>query len=113
MPINIDGKYYQIDGENILLFPISKLSQALTDAGYPRDVQILRKWEVWGILPPSIFSTGKVNRKRLYSKEQIEVIVAVAKHCNIRQGSSLKKFSELVWKNLEILNSKFVKTEEE
>ena len=102
MPINIDGKDYVMgDGNKMKLFPISKLSQALTDAGYPRDCQVLRKWEKWGMIPPTIFRTGVKKRKRLYTKEQIDIIVAVAKFCDIKQGKSLDKFTELVWLNLQ------------
>lgn len=106
MPINIDGKEYVLNGKKILLFPISKLSQALTDAGHPRDVQILRKWEKWGVIPPAVLSTGVKKKKRLFTKEQIEIIVSIAVICDIKQGSSLKKFSELVWRNLKYYNKK-------
>lgn len=102
MPISIDGKEYIMpDGKKLKLYPISKLSQALTDAGFPRDVQILRKWEKWGVIPPTIFGTGTTKRKRLYTKDQINIIVAVAKNCNIKQGKNLTKFTELIWLNLQ------------
>ena len=109
MPICIDGKEYKnSSGETITLYPISKLSQALTDAGYPRDTQILRKWERWGTIPPAIFHTGVKKKKRLFSEEQINMFVAVAKHCDIKQGKSIKNFSELIWLNLGELNDKIM-----
>lgn len=104
MPINLDGKEYVFNGEKVLLFPISKLSQALTDAGHPRDVQILRKWEKWGVIPPAVFSTGVKKKKRLFTKGQIETIVNAAIICDIKQGKELKKFSEIVWRNLKCYN---------
>lgn len=109
MPISIDGKEYKNSkGEVIKLYPISKLSQALTDAGYPRDTQILRKWERWGTVPPAVFHTGVKKKKRLYSEEQINMFVAVAEYCDIKQGKSVKKFSELIWINLGELNNEIV-----
>jgi DNA-binding transcriptional MerR regulator len=108
MPLNIDGKCYDIPGlGNIKLFPIAKLSQAMTDADIPRDTQTLRKWELAGILPKAIFRKG---HKRLYSAEQIKCIVRIAKECNIRRGFSIEQtdFVTKVAEELGTLNKKYM-----
>ena len=108
MPLSVEGKFYTIKGiGQIKLFPIAKLSQALTDADIPRDTQTLRKWETKGIIPPAIFRGGN---KRLYSLPQIECIVSVAKECNIKKGVSISQtdFVTRVWEELEKLNSDYI-----
>lgn len=109
MPLSIDGKIYDIPNVGkIRLFPISKLSQALTDAGIPRDVQTVRKWEVRGVIPRALFRSG---HKRLYSQEQIDTIVQVAVECKLRQGASIADtdFINAVWDAMEKLNAKYIK----
>jgi len=108
MPLAIDGKNYTIPGiGNIHLFPIAKVSQALTDADIPRDTQTLRKWELKGVLPKAIFRKGQ---KRLYSMEQIKCIVRIAKECNIKRGLSIEQtnFIQRVWEELSNINKKYV-----
>ena len=108
IPLHIDGKNYNIKGiGNITLFPIAKLSQALTDVDIPRDTQTIRKWEVKGVIPPSIFRSGG---KRLFSKEQIDCIVRVAKECDIKQGNSIAstEFIQKVWDELSKINTKYI-----
>jgi DNA-binding transcriptional MerR regulator len=108
MPLDIDGKDYTIKGlGNIKLFPIAKLSQALTDADIPRDTQTIRKWELSGVLPKAIFRKGG---KRLYSTEQIKCIVKVAKECNIKRGLSIEQteFITRVAEELSKINKKYI-----
>ena len=108
MPIDVEGKYYDIPNiGKIRLYPISKLSQELTDAGVPRDTQTIRKWEDKGIIPRPLFRVGQ---KRLYTKDQIDTIVKVAVQCNLRQGASIADtdFIDLVWKELEKVNAKYI-----
>ncbi|MFI3211679.1 MAG: MerR family transcriptional regulator, partial [Peptostreptococcaceae bacterium] len=90
-------------GEPLELFYIDKLASELG-----RTPQTIRKWEVSGILPNPIFK-DKHNR-RLYSLEQIEVIVECAVKSNVRQGYSVANtlFSRRVFKGLEEVNKKYV-----
>lgn len=89
-----------INGETIELFYIEKLASELG-----RTPQTIRKWEVSGILPKPIFR-DKLGR-RLYSQEQIDVIVACAEKSNVRQGYSVANtnFSARVFKALNELNN--------
>lgn len=108
MPLLIEGKDYIIKGiGRIKLYPIAKLSQALTDADIPRDTQTIRKWEVKGVVPKAIFRSGQ---KRLFSKEQIECIVRVAVECNIKRGSSIQntEFIQRVWEELDKINTNYI-----
>lgn len=106
MPLKEDGRVYNINGEEVVLYPISRLVSELTEMGFPRDAQTIRKWESSGVTPPAIFRNGS---KRLYSMEQIEAYCEVAKECNIRQGWSIAStdFSEKIWEALETINAKY------
>lgn len=108
MPLDIDGKEYPTPYGMIRLYPIAKLSQALIDADVPRDTQTIRKWEIKGVTPPAIF---RRHQKRLYSLEQIECIVRVAKECGIRKGVSITDtdFIQRVWEELSKVNEKYKK----
>lgn len=110
IPLKIDGKSYDLNGKQVKLYPISKLSQALTDAGITRDVQTIRKWEQLKVIPPTIFRSGG---KRLYSQEQIDAIVRVAVECNIQQGVSLEAsgFVDKVWSELDRIHKSFMAVE--
>jgi hypothetical protein len=107
--MKLEGKIYTVAKKDIMLYPISylafKLSKALKDE---RTTQTIRKWEVNGVIPPSIFRIGT---KRLYSAEQVETICRVAKECNIRQGSSasLSEFSNKIFVELKKVNDKLKK----
>ena len=107
MPLSIEGKDYMIQGiGEIRLFPIGKISQALTDADCPRDTQTIRSWEKKGVLPPSIFRGGG---KRLFSKEQIDCIVRVAVECQIKQGKNVTvtNFVERIWEEMQPINEEY------
>lgn len=87
MPLSIDGKEYNIPKiGKIILYPISKLAQALTDAGFPRGTQTLRKWELAKVIPKAPYNSGN---KRLYSIHHINSFVNVVVECNLRQGVTL------------------------
>jgi hypothetical protein len=108
MPISMEGKEYNINGKTLTLFPISALAKNLSEAlGDERTTQTIRKWEVQGIIPPAIFRVGQ---KRLYAKEQIDIICKIAKECNIRQGVSLSltNFSVKVFEEMRIINRKLL-----
>jgi len=106
MPLQETGRIYEINGEEIILFPMSKLVNELEKIGYSRDAQTIRKWETSGVTPPAIFKRGN---KRLYSEEQIETYCRIAKECDIRQGLSIATtdFSERIWEELTELNKKY------
>lgn len=92
------GKKFKINGVYIELFPISELANALG-----RTTQTVRKWEANGVIPKAIFRDK--SKKRLYSREQIELIVKVAEEENIRQGEALERtnFSKRIfakWKDV-------------
>lgn len=106
MPLKESGKLYEINGEKIMLYPISRLVTELERIGYSRNSQTIRKWEDKGVTPESLFRFGK---KRLYSKEQIETFCRVARECDIKQGLNIAitGFSEQIWEELTELNKKY------
>lgn len=93
-----------LNGEEIDLFYIDRLASELG-----RTPQTIRKWEVSGILPKPIFKDK--NGRRLYTDEQIQVIVDCAEKSNVRVGYSIANtnFSPRVFKALEELNAKYIK----
>lgn len=108
MPISPTGKKYNINGKELTLYPISVLAKRLSKAlGDERTTQTIRKWEKNGVIPPAIFRVGQ---KRLYAKEQMEVICRVAKECGIRQGVaiSLTNFSVRVFEEMKEVNNKLI-----
>lgn len=92
------------NGENLDLFYIGKLATALG-----RTPNTIRRWEIAGILPDPCFRDPK--GARLYSQEQIDVIVQAAEKCKIRQGSTLSRtsFSARCYKGLAELKEKYKK----
>lgn len=78
------------NGEKIELFYIGALASALG-----RSVQIIRKWEIGGVIPNPCFK-DKFNR-RMYSQEQIDAIVRCAERAKIKQGLSIANTSFSVW----------------
>lgn len=106
MPLKQVGKVYKVNGQEIVLYPIGKLVEELKKAGYTRESQTIRKWENSGVVPPALFRVGG---KRLYSEEQIQAYVDVAKECDIRQGLSISStdFSERLWEELNEVNKNY------
>lgn len=98
-----DNKKILIQGIEHELFYVGHLAFALG-----RSVQTIRKWEIAGIIPPTIFK-DKFNR-RLYTQEQIGIMVTVAEECAIKQGSSIANtpFSRRVHKAIDLLNKKYL-----
>lgn len=94
---------FNLNGEEIELFYIERLA---TELG--RTPQTIRKWEVSGILPKPIFR-DKMGR-RLYSQEQIDVIVECAEKSNVRIGYSIANtnFSSRVYDALAEVNKKYL-----
>ena len=107
MPLKSSGKVYRVAGKELTLYPIGKLVEELKKAGYTRDAQTIRKWENSGVTPTALF---RINGKRLYSMEQIECYVNIAKECDIRQGLSIvdTDFPARIWEELERVNSQYV-----
>lgn len=107
MPVSAQGKEYNINGQHVMLYPISVLAKELSEAlGDVRTTQTIRKWENNKVIPPAIFRVGD---KRLYSMEQIQAICKVAKECGIKRGHALAltNFSSLVWEELRVINKKY------
>lgn len=102
MPV-ADSKTITINGQEIKLFYMSKLAFALG-----RTPQTIRKWEISNVLPKSIFK-DKMGR-RMYTQEQIDLIVAIAEQTQIKQGLSIANtsFSAKVHRELNKLNKKYL-----
>jgi DNA-binding transcriptional MerR regulator len=108
MPVSQEGKEHVVNGKKIMLYPISVLAERLSKAlGDERTTQTIRKWETNKIIPPATFRNGD---KRLYAKEQIDVICKIAKECGIKQGYSLSltNFSVRVWEEMRKVNRKLL-----
>lgn len=107
IPLKPTGKKYNLNGKEIVLYPVAKLVEELEKCGHPRDSQTIRKWEKLGVTPPAKF---RHRDKRLYSIEQINAFCEVAVECNIRQGFSIgmTDFSEKIHERLEEVNSKLL-----
>lgn len=104
MFVDYRTKKVKIKGEEIDLYYISALADALG-----RTTQTIRKWEIAGVIPNSCFRDKGKNR--LYTKEQIDIIVEIAEECYIKQGSSIAdtSFSKKVHKALEEHNKRYIK----
>lgn len=83
------------NGETIELFYIGALASALG-----RDPNTIRRWEIAGIIPDPCFK-DKMG-KRLYSQEQIDVIVKCAERAKIKQGGSIANTSFSRWCHREL-----------
>lgn len=90
------------NGETIELFYIGTLASALG-----RTTNTVRKWEIAGVIPDPCFQDPY--GRRLYSQEQIDVIVKCAERAKIKQGSSIANtsFSQWCHKELEVLKEKY------
>lgn len=103
------GKLFEIrDDLALVLYPISELSRAMQEAGVPRSIQSLRKWEEDGVTPQALFRESE--RKRMYTPEQIQLFVDTALECGVRQGKSLANtgFPELIWMRMRELNQRYL-----
>lgn len=97
------SKKIMYKGEQLELFYIGTLAEMLG-----RTNQTVRKWEISGILPDSLFRDPA--GRRMYTMEQIRAIVECAEQSNIRQGYSVANtnFSPRVYKALEEVNKKYL-----
>lgn len=98
----IKKEYKLPNGEIIELFYIGALASALG-----RSTNAIRKWEIAGVIPDPCFRDEQ--GRRLYSQEQIDVIVQCAERAQIKQGLSIANtsFSTWVHKELAILREKY------
>ena len=90
-------------GRKLELFYMGKLATALG-----RNPHTIRAWERHGIIPDCLFrdKTGK----RLYSQDQIDIIVKCARKENVRQGQDISKtnFIKNVHSQLEVLKKDYL-----
>lgn len=102
MPVT-PQKTLSINGEDVELFYIGTLAEALG-----RTPQTIRKWEIAGYLPDTLFR-DKLGR-RMYSAEQIKAIVECAEKSNVRPSYSIANtnFTPRVHKALEEINKKYL-----
>lgn len=102
MPFDRPKQIIEVEGEEIELYYINTLANALG-----RTSQTIRKWEIAGIIPDACFRDKR--GRRLYTAEQINIIVNIAEECRIRQGESIANtgFSKKVHKALEEHNKKY------
>lgn len=98
----INSKKIKINGKEIELYYISTLAEALG-----RSTQTVRKWEISGVLPKTMFKDK--NGRRMYSDEQINIIVNVAEECQIKQGLTIANtsFSARVHRRINELNQTY------
>lgn len=101
MPVPSKKSYTFPDGEEIELFYIGTLANCLG-----RESKTIRKWEISGVIPPALFRDEHNNR--MYSKEQIDLIVKIAEKTKISQGSSYATFSNRVHKQLNVLIDNYI-----
>lgn len=95
------------NGETIDLFYIGTLSLAVG-----RTPVTIRAWEISGVIPDTFFKDK--NGRRLYSAEQIDVVVQAAVRAKISQGRSLRNtsFSRWVHEGFEKLRVKYTTKKE-
>jgi len=103
MPVK-DSKKIKINDKEYELFYISALAYALG-----RSEQTIRKWEIAGVIPNTLFK-DKFGR-RMYTQTQIDIIVSIAEECKIKQGLSIANtsFSTKVHKALAEHNKIYMK----
>lgn len=91
-----------VNDTELELHYISTLANALG-----RTTQTVRKWEIAGVIPNSCFRDNY--NRRLYTMEQIAIIVEIAEECYIKQGESIANtsFSKKVHRALEEHNKKY------
>lgn len=91
------------NGDIIELFYIGTLAQQLG-----RKSETIRKWEIQGVIPETIFKdkTGK----RLYSAKQIAIIVEEAERAKLAQGKAVSdtKFVDRCAVRIKELNNEYL-----
>ena len=101
----VKPKKVVVNGMQVELFYINRLAEALG-----RTTQTVRKWEIAGVIPKSIFKDKNTGR-RMYTQGQIDTIVKCAEDCGIAQGLSIANtsFSSKVYKALREHNKMYYK----
>jgi hypothetical protein len=84
-------RVYKVNGKDTEMYSIGELAQLLD-----RQSQTVRKWERYGVIPETKFRNQ--SGRRLYSKDQVEAVVKIAREEGICQGVnfSTTRFSERV-----------------
>ena len=95
-------------GDKVTLFYIGALAYALG-----RTVPTVRKWEISGALPDSCFKDKSTGR-RMYTQEQIDIIVKIAEKTGISQGRAIANtsFSKQCFKELSDIRNRYMKKAE-
>lgn len=89
------------NGETVELFYIGTLAKSLG-----RTTNLVRKWEISGTIPDPCFR-DKFNC-RLYTQEQIDIIVRCAEEAKIQQGRRIpQSFKHRLYKELDKLKQKY------
>lgn len=105
-----EGKTFTIGGKSIELFTISQLAYYLN-----RKPVTIRKWEEKGVIPKATYAKPGANndprgRRRLYSREQVLVIVFAARDEGILDNPhaqiSQTNFKTKVWTGFRELAAK-------
>lgn len=91
-----------LNGKTLDLYYIGTLAEHLG-----RSSQTVRKWELGGVIPRTIFI--KKGTIRMYSMEQINILVKCAEEAKLKQGSSTKRFQELAKEKIEKYHKKISK----
>ena len=96
-------KFTTPTGLEVELFRIGTLAYCLG-----RSPQTIRKWEVGGIIPKTPFKNNR--GMRLYTQEQIDIIVKYAEKSHIKSGSRIceSKFTENTFNAFRELNKKYL-----
>ena len=72
------------NGSSVELYSIGELAFRVG-----RTTEIVRKWEIAGIIPPTCFHDR--NGCRMYTLEQINLIVDTATECRLFRGRQISK----------------------
>lgn len=91
------------NGTSIKVYPIGALARALN-----RSTCTIHRWESLGIIPETFFTNSRGHR--MYSQEQIDIIVECAKEAGIKHGNSfaLTPFTDLCYTRLSELKEKYM-----
>lgn len=76
-------KLFTVNGQQMRLYTIGELASAIT-----RDPITVRKWERYGVIPRARFRDKQ--GRRLYTKEEIDVLVRIVAEEGPQTGVALK-----------------------
>lgn len=76
-----------------------------------RTTEVVRKWEIAGVIPPTCFHDR--NGCRMYTLEQINLIVDTATECHINRGTQFSKtgFSKKLFAKWKVLMNEYFSEE--